>query len=160
MATRSETSSVFARLFWVALFAIGADYDTASARTATHPDVAAAAKWGLLGIWKIDCDAPTSQSNWRLSYVVKAGRLYHDRNSGKSKDSSRVTKVTITDDGILEITVNFRSFKQVRHFGFIRGIDGRIRAMFNRNVKTNEYTVRDGRFLRNHQATRWQTRCS
>jgi hypothetical protein len=31
--------------------------------------------------------------------------------------------------------------------------------MSNRNVDTNEYSVRDGKFTANGNATPWQTRC-
>lgn len=123
--------------------------------------VATAAKWDLLGSWRLDCTAPVSRSNAALSYVVRGGKLFHDRDfGGESKsDSSPVTAATIKPDGTLEITIPFASISATRQFAFVRASDGRIRALYNRNVDTDEYSIKDGKFTANGNTTPWQTRC-
>jgi hypothetical protein len=41
----------------------------------------------------------------------------------------------------------------------IKGDDGRVRIVSNRNVDTDEYAVRDGKFTVNGNTTPWQTHC-
>jgi hypothetical protein len=122
-------------------------------------NVEAASKWGLLGTWKINCSQPTSRSNGDLGYVVRGGKLYHDRDFGDAKDSSAVMSATRKDDGSIEIVVNFVSLSQTREFSFRKGSDGRIRAISNRNVDTNEYSIKDGKFTANGNDPPWQSRC-
>ena len=119
-----------------------------------------AARWGLLGSWRIDCGQPISSSNGDLSYVVRSGMLFHDREFGNTRDSNPVVAATAKRNGMLEITVNFRALSQTRQFSFIKGRDGRIRAIANRNVETDEYTVKDGKLIANGNMTPWQTRCN
>jgi hypothetical protein len=118
-----------------------------------------ASRWGLLGPWRLDCSQPASRSDGELKYVVREGKLYHDREFGDARDSSLFTQATRKADGSLELTVKFDSLSQTRQFSFIKGGDGRIRATSNRNVDTNEYTIKDGKFTANGNTPPWQTRC-
>ena len=121
---------------------------------------ATASKWGLLGTWQIDCAAAISGSNGALKYVVRGGKLFHDRDFGGGKtDSSAVTSARANPDGTLELTIPFASLSQTRQFAFVRAADGRIRAFYNKNVDTEEYSIRDGKFTANGNVTPWQTRC-
>jgi hypothetical protein len=118
-----------------------------------------ASKWGLLGTWRLNCGVPASRSDGELKYVVRGGKLYHDREFGDARDSSQVTSATRKPDGSLELVVKFDSLSQTRQFSFMKGSDGRIRAISNRNVDTNEYTIKDGKFTSNGNSPPWQTRC-
>ena len=118
-----------------------------------------ATKWGLLGTWKVDCAKPTSRTNTESVYVVRDGVIYHDRNYGDGRDTSPVQLATLKPAGVLELTVQFIALKQTRQYLFTKAADGRKRAMSNRNVNTDEYTVRDGKFTANGNPTPWQTRC-
>jgi len=118
-----------------------------------------ASRWGLLGTWRLDCNTPASRSDGALQYVVREGKLFHDRNFGTARDSNQVTSATRKADGSLDLVVKFDSLSQTRQFSFIKGSDGRIRATSNRNVDTNEYTIKDGKFTANGNAPPWQTRC-
>ena len=120
----------------------------------------AAQRWGLIGVWRVDCAAPPSASNTESRYVVKDGRLVLDRDYGTNRDSNPVLLATVKPDGALELLVNFTAFSQVRQFAFMKGSDGRKRAWYNRNVDTDEYTVVDGKFTENGNPTPWQIRCS
>ena len=96
-----------------------------------------------------------------MKYVVRGGKLFHDRDfGGESKsDSSPVTAARLTPDGVLELTIPFASLSQTRQFAFVRAPDGRIRAVYNRNVDTDEYSIKDGKFTANGNAPPWQTLC-
>ena len=102
---------------------------------------------------------PRSQSNPDLNYVVRGGKLFHDRNFGNNQDSSAVMTAVVKADKSIEIVVKFDSLKQTRQFALMKGPDGRIRAVSNRNVDTNEYSIRDGKFTANGGTPPWQTRC-
>ena len=118
-----------------------------------------ASRWGLLGTWRIDCSKPASRSDGDLQYVVRGGALFHEREFGDARDSSSVVSARTKADGSIEIVVNFTSISQTRQFSLIKGSDGRIRAISNRNVDTNEYSIRDGKFTANGNTPPWQTRC-
>lgn len=98
-----------------------------------------------------------------MAWVVRRGRLFHDRNWGDGKDSQPALLASAKADGSLEVLVTFdfgkKHGKQTRQFSFIKDADGRIRAMSNRNVDTDEYSIVNGKFAFNGKATRWQTRC-
>ena len=145
------------RLFALITFtlAVLATFDTSFAQTVAET----ASRWGLLGSWKLDCSQPASRSNGDLQYVVRGGKLFHDREFGDARDSSSVMTETKKADGSIEIVVNFASFSQTRQFSFIKGSDGRIRVVSNRNVDTNEYSIKGGKFTANGNDTPWQTRC-
>ncbi len=119
----------------------------------------AAARWGLLGAWKIDCSAPASVTNGELSYVVRDDTLFHDRDFGDTKDSNRVLSAAIRPDGAIDLVVEFAAFRQTREFVFSRDGKGRARTISNRDVETNEYTIVDGKFTQNGKRTPWQTHC-
>lgn len=119
----------------------------------------AAVRWGLLGSWKIDCDAPASVTNGELRFVVRKGTLFHDRDFGGVKDSNRVVSASVRPDGAIDLVVEFAAYHQRREFVFSKGGDDRARTTSNRDVKTNEFTVVDGRFTRDGKDTPWQTHC-
>ena len=118
-----------------------------------------ASKWGLLGTWRLDCSKPASRSDGDLKYVVRGGKLFHDREFGDARDSSSVMAATRKADGSIEIVVNFVSVSQTRQFSLMKGSDGRIRALSSRDVNTNQYSIKGGKFTANGNPSPWQTRC-
>jgi hypothetical protein len=139
----------------VALVALLAASGAVSAQT----NADTARNWGLLGTWRLDCSKPLSTSNPDLKYVVRDGKVHHDREFGNARDSSLVASLKAKPDGTLEVIVNFTSLTQVREFTFIKGAENRIRATSNRDVNSNTYSVRNGKFTANGNDTPWQTRC-
>ena len=87
------------------------------------------------------------------------GKLFVDRAFGDGTDSSAITAAVVKADGALDIVIIFTSISQARQLAQIKGSDGRMRAITNRNVNTNDYSVRDGKFTANGNATPWQIRC-
>lgn len=85
--------------------------------------------------------------------------LFHDREFGDTRDSNAITSAKTKADGTFEVVVNFAGLSQTRQFSFMKASDGRIRAMSNRDVKTNEYSVVDGKFTSNGKPTPWQAHC-
>ena len=142
------------RLFGLILLAVLAISEAACAETVAQT----ASRWGLLGTWRLDCSKPASRSDGALQYVVRGGKLFHDREFGDSRDSNAVILATAKADGSLEIVVNFAALSQTRQFSFMRGSDGRIRTFSNRNVDTDEYSIKDAKFS-NGTPTPWQTHC-
>jgi hypothetical protein len=118
--------------------------------------------WGLLGTWALNCGQSPSRQNGYLSYVIKpGGRVSHEREFGDHRDANEVLKATVHADGSLELTVHFQTLtpQQTRRWSFEKGLDGRIRAVSNHRVDTNEYSIRDAKFTSNGASVPWQIRC-
>jgi len=146
--------AVPARLFFLVLAGVLA---AAGASADTIPDTAS--KWGLLGTWRVDCSKQASWSDPDLRYVVRGDKLFHDREFGDRRDSNAVLSATITPDNAIELVIRFDMLSQTRQWTYVKQSDGRIQAVSNRNVDNNEYTVRDGKYLANGNATPLQSRC-
>jgi len=119
-----------------------------------------ATRWGLLGGWMLDCGKPVGPSNALLSFVVRDGKVNHDRNFGDSRDSNPVVAAKLARNGMIDVSIYFSGLSQTRQIEWIKDPAGRLRAISNRNVDTNEFTVKDGILTANGQETRWQTRCA
>ena len=91
--------------------------------------------------------------------MVKGGKLFHDREFGDRRDSNPVTSATIRPDGVLDIVIKYDSLSQTREMLFLKASDGRVRSISNKNLDTGEYTIKDGKFTANGNASPWQTRC-
>jgi hypothetical protein len=143
------------RLFALALLAVLAMCEVSLAQTVAET----ASKWGLVGTWRLDCSKPVSSNDGALQYVVRGGKLFHDREFGDRRDSNQVISATAKKDGSIEVIITFAAFPQTRQFSLIKGSDGRMRAVSNKDVNTNEYTIKDGKFTANGNTTPWQTRC-
>jgi hypothetical protein len=115
--------------------------------------------WGLLGLWRRDCTAKPTVSDPDLRFLVRNRTLYYDRNWGSGHDSSIVTSAKITANGGIDMVVRFPSLSQTREWINVKEDDGRIRAVMNRNVDTNEYSIRDGKIVSNGNTPTLQTHC-
>jgi hypothetical protein len=124
-------------------------------------NVEAAESWGLLGTWRTDCKAPASRGNPDLIYVVRDGKLFHDRDfADGTTDSHQVIAATPRPDDLLELIVNFDEFHETRQYGFVHGGPDRLRAIYNRNVNTGDYSIRDGKVTGSGNPSGWQYRCN
>jgi hypothetical protein len=146
---------VCARLFALMLVGFLATSPAAFGQTV----VEVASKWGLLGTWRLDCRKPPSARNLNLRYVVRGQRLFQEREFGDHGDSNPVVSASTKADGSLEIVIDLAAISQTRELGLIKGNGGRIRAISNRNVNTNEFTISKGRFTASGDPTPWETRC-
>ena len=120
--------------------------------------VQTATRWGIVGIWQKDCHAPVGPDNDRQAFVVREGKLFLERSTGASQDSNPVPAASIDARGELELLVIFAAFKQNRLNVHALAKDGRDRIVLNRNVDTDEYTVRNGILLSTGQPVPWETR--
>ena len=153
MIERSKTAGLIA----AALFATF--YNT---QVCARSGAQIAAEWGLLGTWRSDCTQPVSRADGELSYVVRNGQLFHDRNfGGNMQDSHEVTGVRLGPDGSISVTIKFLSVSppETRTFSTIKSADGRIRTVSNLHVEQNRYVIKDGKFVHNGRSTQWQMRC-
>src|SRR5215472_16475518 len=119
----------------------------------------AAAGWGLLGTWRIDCNAAPSRNDVTLIFVVRTGRLFHDRNWGDGHDSSVVSSVVARADGTIDLTITFPSISQTRQNVYGKTRDGHWHTLVSRNVDTGEYLIKDGKFVNSGIASSVYTRC-
>ena len=120
----------------------------------------AAARWGLLGTWRLDCTKPASQANQSFTFVARSGQLFQDRDlGGDSRDSSPMTQAEIAANGTIVLMTVFSG--GTRQAVFMKSDDGRRRrVMSNRDVNTDEYTIRNGLYAANGQPTPWSARCN
>jgi|HubBroStandDraft_6_1064221.scaffolds.fasta_scaffold39468_3 hypothetical protein len=144
-----------AGLLFLALIGVGA----APRPSVAQSNVEAARSWGLLGTWRLDCTQPASHDNPDLKYVARDGELFHDRDFGDTTDSHRVLAARRRPDNSLELTVNFNEFHETRQYGFVHGRSGTLRTIYNRNIDTDDYSIRDGTIAGSGNPAPWQYRC-
>src|SRR6185436_839581 len=96
-----------------------------SAGAQSVPD--AATRWGLIGTWSLDCTKPASSSNGYLIYVVRAGKVVHEREFGDRRDTNDVQQARTGVGGALDLVVHFPALNQTRKFTMMMGSDRRIR---------------------------------
>jgi hypothetical protein len=119
----------------------------------------AAAKWGLLGEWRLDCTAPTSPTNQAIIFAVRDGKLFQDRTDGKAKDSTAITSAAVRSDGALETTeVSSATPPVTRQIVRRKQGDGRFAVWSNRVSGTDQYPIKDGKFTNGNTAPAL-TRC-
>jgi hypothetical protein len=127
--------------------------------SAQNADMAATARqWGLLGTWAVDCAKPASRSNGYLSFVTRSRGVFHDRDFGDIQESSRVLAVRATGSGRLAVTIEYKNISQTGVIEFLKGPDGRKRAMLSHDTKGN-YSIKDGIVLAANRPSLWQARC-
>ena len=132
----------------------------ASAGSAKAQSVAdAATRWGLIGTWSLDCTKPASSSNGYLMYVVRAGKVVHERDFGDRRDTNDVQQARTGTGGALDLVVHFPALNQTRKFTMMMGPDRRIRALSNSRIDGTDQTIKDGKFTANGGTTPWQSRC-
>ncbi len=119
----------------------------------------AASRWGLLGAWRTDCRAPVTQDGSELTYAVRNGRLFLDRDWGDGEDSNEVASATIDADGSIAVVIVFPSISQTRLNAFIKDDSKRIRSMVSKDVNSGEYSIKDGKFTSSDGASSWLMRC-
>ncbi|MFI5032226.1 MAG: hypothetical protein ACHQPH_16140 [Reyranellales bacterium] len=109
--------------------------------------VEAARRWGLIGTWRFDCNAPPDKADVTLTYTVRNNRLYHDRNWGSGTDSSAITNATVRPDGTIALLIAFTSLSQTRENLLRKMPDGRVLTLVSRNVDNDEHTIKDGKIV-------------
>lgn len=145
------------RLFW-AVFLLSASFaETAAAETAAE----AAVRWGLLGKWMPDCNAPVTRTNAAFNFAVRDGKLYLDREIGDIRDSSEMPVATVLTNGDLEMTTVFATATTMgKRVSILRRQDERhLLTWSNKAADTENYTIKDGKFLNGNPAQPALTRC-
>jgi hypothetical protein len=133
-----------------------------------------ASTWGLLGIWRKDCSKPASESNTEQRYLIKDGKLFEDRELGKSlRDSTPITSATIKPDGSIELVYHPGSTTWQKVLIKGKDTNDRYRVTSNKRLTSNKVasnldTVIDGKFTNaafsgtvalGGKPTSWITRC-
>jgi hypothetical protein len=113
-------------------------------------------RWGLLGLWAIDCSAaPAGGTSNTVSYEINPdGRLVY--NNGYA--TSDVIGAAANGDGTLTLTIHFLRPKEDTRILVLQKSGETIRPMLNRNEQ-NEYTIRNGAFVANGKQTSPLQKC-
>lgn len=123
--------------------AVGAAGNTALAQTAGE----VAARWGLLGEWKVDCKSQASQGNQGIEFIVRDGKLIQERNAGTAKDVTTITSAVARPDGSLEtVEMSATTPPTTRLIVRRKQGDGRFAVWSNRIAGSEQYSIRDGKF--------------
>ena len=128
---------------------------------ASESNTSAAQRWGLVGVWRTNCSRPVSRKHPEYKFIVKKGFLYHDRNFGDTTDSRKIDLAVVNSDGTLELLTTFEFTKppQTRLWKYFKDSKGRKRVIWNRNVDTNGYSIKDSRFTHSGKFAPWQYKC-
>ena len=108
-----------------------------------------ASRWGIVGVWRIDCSAPASRSNDEESFVIRDGKLSLDQPNA----SNPVIGASVDDGGQLDLRISFPAFNNIRQNVFAKTQDGRVHVVLNRKIDTDEYTIRNGKYVSNGRPT-------
>ncbi len=136
-------------LFRLSSRGIAASLALAAAGTPAFAQTAgeAAAKWGLLGEWKVDCKSPASQGNQAIEFVVRDGKLLQERSAGSVKDVTTITSAVAKPDGSPEtMEVSPSNPPTTRQVVRRKQSDGRFAVWSNRIAGSEQYSIRDGKF--------------
>jgi hypothetical protein len=115
--------------------------------------------WELVGKWSPDCSRPPTERNGQdIYFVTPAGRVGRDRDFGRRYDRKEVKQALARSDG-LELIVYCPQSAKLRQITLIKAPDGRLRTMTERDVDTEEYTIKDGKFAATGADTPWKMRC-
>ncbi len=113
-------------------------------------------RWALPGTWAADCDQPASDAAPHMRLVLRPGGGATWERLPSPGGAAVVTGATIASDGTITLTIEMAP-AQNRTVSLQRSGD-RIRSLSDR-VAGNDYSVRDGRFIRDGRETPWQIRC-
>jgi hypothetical protein len=116
----------------------------------------AAKRWGLPGNWKVDCAAPISSTNWSLTYAIRQGKLFQDRDNGQAHDSVPMPLAVVNPDGSMRVRMDYEHTLEVH---WIKDAKGRVRALDSQIVETGAFVIRNGKFVNGGNDSLWQTRC-
>ena len=127
---------------------------------AADPAADAAERWGLIGLWKLDCTKGPSREDPSFRYVVRGGKLYQERDSGGAKDANIVSLAEAGADRTLELTVILPPPSPARTLVLRHEGSDRFSVRSNRAIGTDDYTIKDGRLPDGKPARVLLTRCS
>jgi hypothetical protein len=122
--------------------------------------VQAATRWGLEGVWKIDCSTGDSKEDVALRYVVRSGNLYLERDAGHVRESSFVSYAELGADGMLELTILFSPPAGPRTLLLKRENANQLLVWSSRRTGTDEYVIKDGAIVSSGRPPPLLTQCS
>lgn len=121
----------------------------------------AALRWGLEGVWQIDCGRSASKDNQAVRFIVRSGKLYLDRDIGAAWEANLVSYAERASDGMLELTILFPPPDGARTLLLKRENANQLMVWSNRRTGTDDYTIRDGASLvDNNRSPPLLTHCS
>jgi hypothetical protein len=126
--------------------------------TAERLPVDAAALWGLLGSWAVDCEGRPSSANPHYSYVTVGDALLIRRDTGALQDENKVISGAITDDGGIELVTEFRAFSLVMTSRYAKDNADQFHPVSNKD-QNGVYSIQDGKFTRTGSPAAVMKRC-
>jgi hypothetical protein len=119
--------------------------------------------WGLPGTWAVSCRAGLSARNPRETITIDrfGGAVLH-RDFGNVRDSNRILGAWVDARGALVVRVRFTTVapQETREWAMVKSADGRRRrAVYNRNVANNSFSIRNGIVTASGARSAWLRRC-
>ena len=133
---------------------------------ATSPALAQTAgevaeRWGLLGLWKIDCSRGPTKEDPAFRYIVRGGKLFQDSDDGAEKQQNLVTFAAAdAATRTLELTVIFPPGNPAHTVVLRREGGDRFSVRSNRVTGTNDYAIKDGKLPDGRPARAVLSQCS
>ena len=118
----------------------------------------AAAMWGLLGSWALDCQGRPSNANPHYSYVMRGDSLLIRRDTGVLQDENKVVSGAITDDGGIELVTEYKAFSVVMTSRYAKDNADQFHPVSNRD-QNGVYTIQDSKSTRTGSSAPVMTRC-
>lgn len=119
-----------------------------------------AERWGLLGLWKRDCNRGPSKADPSFRYIVRGGTLYQDSDIRAVQETKLVTDAVTTADGMLELTIVFAPQAGASTLVLRREGDSQVLVWSLRAIGTDDFTIKDGKYANGNPARPVLTQCS
>jgi hypothetical protein len=116
---------------------------TVCAASAQQAKGAAAAEWGLVGVWSRACEAAPSTGNGRLSFKLASdGSITLERDFTEMKDSAKISDVKVLSDGNLELVA---TYEMVQRRIIYTKVPGGMRELESQQLTgSKRFEVRNG----------------
>ena len=118
-----------------------------------------ATRWGLLGTWRVNCNAPPYFFDPAETYVVRVTLLLIEQDAGSGKNADVVSAAVIQDGGRVELTIDDPAGRKRRKNVLERNAEGRIRLLTSWDDDTGTFYVRNARMANGLRGFDWQQRC-
>ncbi len=125
------------------------------ARAGTPLEIAA--RWGLIGDWRVACGGPASPANPVRRFLARDGRLVEETDLGDRTIAGTIDRASLREDGALTMEIDYAGGRRERVA--VRYGPGARRIVSDRDVATDQYAIRNGRMTANGELTPAESRC-
>ena len=143
------------RLIVPVVMLAGLSFGFSSAVAQTPSEIAA--RWGLIGDWRLACGGPASPANPVHRFLLRDGRLIEETDLGDRVIAGTIDRTSLREDGALVMEIDYAGARRERVA--VRYGPGARRIVSDRDMATGKYAIQNGRMTENGELTPAESRC-